>query len=86
MLNMGIGMNGMVAVLEGRVFGLDAQLAADILIQGIAIFLLFAFLSYVLFEPVKKLLHNRSERMKNDIEMAVLCAVACVLAAVVIFR
>lgn len=63
-------MNGMTAVLEGRVFGLDAQLAADVLLQAIAIFILFAFLSYILFEPTKKLLNNRTERIKNDIESA----------------
>ena len=63
-------MNGMTAVLEGRVFGLDAQLAADVLLQAIAIFILFAFLSYILFEPTKKLLYNRTERIKNDIESA----------------
>lgn len=70
MLDLCIGMCSTVAVLEGRVFGLDAQLVADILIQGIAIFLLFLFLSYVLFEPVKKVLNNRTERIKNDIESA----------------
>lgn len=63
-------MSGTVALLEGRIFGLDAQLLADILIQAIAIFILFAFLSYVLFEPVKKVLNNRTERIKNDIESA----------------
>lgn len=63
-------MSGTVALLEGRIFGLDAQLLADILIQAIAIFILFAFLSYVLFEPVKKVLNNRTERIKNDIECA----------------
>lgn len=63
-------MSGTVALLEGRIFGLDAQLLADILIQTIAIFILFAFLSYVLFEPVKKVLNNRTERIKNDIESA----------------
>ena len=70
MLDLCIGMSGAVAVLEGRVFGLDAQLAADVLIQGISIFLLFAVLSFILFEPVKKVLHNRTERIKNDIESA----------------
>lgn len=69
MLDLCVGMN-MVTVLEGRVFGLDAQLAADICLQAIAIFILFLFLSFVLFEPVKKLLHNRSERIKNNIESA----------------
>lgn len=63
-------MSGAAVVLEGRIFGLDAQLMADILLQAIAIFILFAFLSYVLFEPVKKLLNNRTERIKNDIEQA----------------
>lgn len=63
-------MSSTVAVLEGRIFGLDAQLAADIVLQGIALFILFGFLSYVLFEPVKKLLNNRTERIKNDIESA----------------
>ncbi len=70
MFDVCIGMSSISVVLEGRVFGLDAQLAADILIQAIAIFLLFGFLSYVLFEPVKKLLNNRTERIKNDIESA----------------
>ena len=69
MIDVGVGMN-IVTVLEGRVFGLDAQLLADLCLQAIAIFLLFAFLSYILFEPVKKMLHNRSERIRNDIESA----------------
>lgn len=69
MLDLCVGMK-IATVLEGRVFGLDAQLAADICIQAIAIFILFVFLSYVLFEPVKKLLHNRSERIQNNIESA----------------
>ncbi len=70
MLNWCIGMSSTVMVLEGRVFGLDAQLVADVLIQAIAIFLLFAFLSCVLFEPVMKVLKNRTERIQNDIESA----------------
>lgn len=70
MLDLCIGMSSAAVVLEGRVFGLDAQLAVGILIQAIAIFLLFAFLSFILFEPVKKVLNNRTERIKNDIESA----------------
>lgn len=54
----------------GRIFGLDAQLLFDILVQGLAVFLLFIFLSYVLFEPVKKMLDERQAKIKNDIESA----------------
>ena len=59
-----------VMVLEDRIFGLDAQLLADVLIQGVSIFILFLLLSYILFEPVKKLLKNREERIRKDIESA----------------
>ena len=54
----------------GRIFGLDAQLLFDILVQGLAVFLLFIFLSYVLIEPVKKVLDERQAKIKNDIESA----------------
>ncbi|MDE6433754.1 MAG: F0F1 ATP synthase subunit B [Lachnospiraceae bacterium] len=49
---------------------LSPQLISDVIIQGIAIFILFFFLSNVLFEPVKKVLANRTEKIKNDIESA----------------
>ncbi|MCI8508849.1 MAG: F0F1 ATP synthase subunit B [Lachnospiraceae bacterium] len=55
---------------EGHIFELNAQLVNDVIIQGIAIFILFFFLSSVLFEPVKKVLANRTEKIKNDIESA----------------
>ncbi len=55
---------------SGRVFGIDEVLLQGVIIQGLSIFLLFMFLSYVLFEPVKKLLANRTERIKNNIESA----------------
>lgn len=55
---------------EGHIFELNAQLINDVIIQGIAIFILFFFLSNVLFEPVKKVLNNRTEKIKNDIESA----------------
>ncbi len=54
----------------GRIFGLDAQLLFDILIQGLAVFLLFIFLSYVLIEPVKKILNDRQTKIQNDIASA----------------
>lgn len=55
---------------DGHIFELNAQLVNDIIFQGIAIFILFFFLSSVLFEPVKKVLSNRSEKIRNDIESA----------------
>jgi len=55
---------------EGRIFGLDAQLLFDILIQGIAVFLLFLFLSYILINPVRKMLEERQAKIQNDIASA----------------
>jgi len=63
------GMNTMF-LTDGHIFELNAQLINDVIIQGIAIFILFFFLSGVLFEPVKKVLANRTEKIKNDIESA----------------
>ncbi len=54
----------------GRIFGLDAQLLFDVLVQGVAVFLLFIFLSYLLIEPVKKVLQNRQDKIKKDVEDA----------------
>lgn len=55
---------------QGRIFGLDAQLLFDILIQGLAVFLLFLFLSYVLIEPVKKVISDRQAKIKGDLDNA----------------
>ena len=55
---------------QGRVFGLDWQLIFDILIQGFAVFLLFIFLSYILIDPVRRVLEERREKIKNDVESA----------------
>lgn len=55
---------------QGRIFGLDAQLLFDILIQGLAVFLLFLFLSYILIEPVKKVIAERQAKIKGDLESA----------------
>lgn len=54
----------------GRIFGLDAQLLFDILIQGTAVFLLFLFLSYILIKPVRKVLEDRQTKIQNDIASA----------------
>lgn len=66
---LGLGSQTML-LTEGHIFELNAQLINDIILQGIAIFILFFFLSNVLFEPVKKVLSNRAEKIKNDIDQA----------------
>lgn len=71
----GTFINASVAVLteetsSGRIFGLDAQLLFDVLIQGFAVFLLFLFLSYVLINPVRKVLEDRQTKIQNDLASA----------------
>lgn len=51
-------------------FGLDAQLLFDAVLLAIAVFVLFTALSYLLFEPARKMLEQRKERIKNDLETA----------------
>ena len=66
----GLRVASMLLDADPYIFSLDAQLLFGVLIQGISIFILFALLSYLLFDPVKKLLANRKEKIKNDIESA----------------
>ena len=53
-----------------RIFGLDIQLGFDVLCQAVAVFIMFAFLSYVLFEPVRKLLNDRKNKIADDLDTA----------------
>ena len=66
----GLGISQTMLLTDGHIFELSQQLVNDLLIQGIAIFILFFFLSSVLFEPVQKVLNNRREKIKQDIESA----------------
>lgn len=66
----GLGSIQTMLLTEGHIFELNAQLINDILLQGIATFILFFFLSGILFEPVKKILNNRTEKIKSDLESA----------------
>ena len=52
--------------MDGRLFGLDLQLGFDVILQAICVLLLFIALSYILFEPVKKILNDRRERIMNE--------------------
>ena len=56
--------------MDGRVFGLDLQLGFDVICQAICIFLLFFLLSYILYEPVKKILRDRHEKIRQELASA----------------
>jgi len=53
-----------------QLFGLNPQLIQDTIIAACAILFLFALMSYLLFNPAKKMLKDRQERIKNDIDTA----------------
>ena len=53
-----------------RLFDLDMQLIADATGMIIAIFVLYLAMSYFLFEPAKKVLQNRQEKIKNELDEA----------------
>ena len=53
-----------------RLFDLDWQLLADSCLTIIAVFVLFLALSYFLFNPARKLLNNRKEKIQGELETA----------------
>ena len=56
--------------MDGRIFGLDIQLGFDVIFQAIAVFIMFGLLSYLLFEPVRKLLENRKNKIAGELDQA----------------
>ena len=56
--------------MDGRIFGLDIQLGFDVIFQAIAVFLMFLLLSYILFEPVRKMLENRKNKIAGQLDQA----------------
>ena len=66
---------GMVDMLVGEVgdswlFGLDAQLIADTILLAVAVLILFALMSYLLFNPARDLLEKRRQKIRDDIDCA----------------
>ncbi len=53
-----------------RLFDLDWQLFADATLMIIAVFALFLIMSYFLFNPARKFLQGRQERIKTDLDTA----------------
>lgn len=64
----------MILLTEGqtmsRLFDLDWQLVADSSLMIIAIFVLFLFMSYFLFNPARKLMNGRKEKIRGELETA----------------
>lgn len=69
-MNTGIGMLLSNTAGYERLFDLDFQLLSDSLLTIIAVFVLFLILSYNLFNPARKILEDRKNRIRNDIETA----------------
>jgi F-type H+-transporting ATPase subunit b len=65
-----LGSANAAVLATGRIFGLDSQLLFDILFQGIAVFVLFLFVGYLLIDPVKKVIADRQAKIQGDIENA----------------
>lgn len=53
-----------------RLFGLDMQLIHDTLIMAVNVFLIFFILSYLVFNPARKMLSGRREKVEADIAAA----------------
>lgn len=53
-----------------RLFDLDPQLLHDSILLAISVFFLFLIMSYNLFEPARKLLNERKQKIKQDVEDA----------------
>ena len=56
--------------LHDRIFGLDWQLLNDIGITALSIFVLFIFLSYLLFNPARKFLKKRQDYVAGQLKQA----------------
>ncbi|MFA9464809.1 MAG: F0F1 ATP synthase subunit B [Velocimicrobium sp.] len=65
-------MIGFLSTIEevDRLFGLDAQLLADTVIELLAIFVLFVGMSYLLFNPARTFLKKRQDKIHEEMETA----------------
>lgn len=58
------------AQMEPRLFDLDFQLVHDAVLMIIAVFALFLIASHFLFNPVRDMMQNRQNRIKNELDSA----------------
>ena len=61
--------NSLFAWLD-RIFGLDAQLFADVTLTLVSVFVLFLLMSYLLFNPARELLEKRRAKVQEDLDAA----------------
>lgn len=54
-----------------RLFDLDMQLVHDTILLAIAVFFLFLAMSYLLFNPVRKMLEDRKLKIRTELDDAV---------------
>lgn len=60
----------LTAEMEPRLFNLDFQLLSDSVLTMIAVFVLFLVMSYFLFNPARKMLTARQEKIKDELDSA----------------
>ena len=60
----------LAAEMEPRLFDLDFQLLADSLLTIIAVFVLFIALSYLLFNPARKFMQDRQNKIAGELDHA----------------
>ena len=60
----------LAAEMEPRLFDLDFQLLADSLLTIIAVFVLFIALSYLLFNPARKFMQDRQNKIEGELDHA----------------
>lgn len=53
-----------------RLFDLDWQLVADACLTIVAVFVLVFLMSYLLFDPARKMLNGRKEKIRGELETA----------------
>lgn len=53
-----------------RLFNLDPQLIHDTVLLAIAVFIMFTFLSYLLFNPVRAYLKKRQDKIQQELNTA----------------
>lgn len=53
-----------------RLFDLDMQLVHDVILLAIAVFFLFLAMSYLLFNPVRKMLQDRKLKIRTELDDA----------------
>ncbi|MDR2889337.1 MAG: F0F1 ATP synthase subunit B [Lachnospiraceae bacterium] len=58
----------LATVMEPRLFDLDLQLLADVVLMIIAVFVLFFVASYNLFNPARAMLEKRRDKIRDELD------------------